>query len=209
MKPYPRYPVPDQSAWIEHEVNKSRFLAITRNLGDVTGLKAHLHETRQQHSGANHVVYAFRVGFGSSITEGMSDDGEPAGTAGAPVMAVVRGSGLGDVLILVVRYFGGIKLGTGGLVRAYTEAAQLALAQTTSRLKTHWQQMGVEIDYAGLVRVKDVIAQHEGRITDEAFGERVTLYVLIPVFAVAVFQAQVVDVTRGTAMVIELGTVVE
>jgi uncharacterized YigZ family protein len=209
MKPDQRYPIPDQSTWIELEVNKSRFLAITRRLSDPAVLKAQLQETRQLHPGANHVVYAFRVGFGTSITEGMSDDGEPAGTAGAPVMAVVRGCGLGDVLVLVVRYFGGIKLGTGGLVRAYTEAAQLALAQTTSRLKTHWLHLGVEIDYTGLVKVREVIGQHEGRITDEAFGERVTLYVLIPVFAVAAFRGQVVDVTRGAGTVIELGAVVE
>jgi putative IMPACT (imprinted ancient) family translation regulator len=76
---------------------------------------------------ASHHVYAFRVGHGNSIIEGMSDDGEPTGTAGPPVLAVLRGTQIGDIIVIVTRYFGGTKLGTGGLVRAYPEAAQIAL----------------------------------------------------------------------------------
>ncbi|HRF96950.1 MAG TPA: YigZ family protein, partial [Aggregatilineales bacterium] len=74
-------------------------------------------------------------GFGASVTEGMSDDGEPAGTAGPPVLAVVRGSKIGDVSLVVTRYFGGTKLGTGGLVRAYSEAAHIALNSLPTTLK--------------------------------------------------------------------------
>ncbi len=89
--------------------------------------KAFLAAVRAEMPDANHHVYAYRVGFGNSVIEGMSDDGEPSGTSGPPVLAVLRGSGIGDVIVVVTRYFGGTKLGTGGLVRAYSEGARAGL----------------------------------------------------------------------------------
>ena len=124
-----RYLIPKQRTVAETRVKNSRFVATLEQVGSVEAAKELIAEMRAAHVGANHHVYAFKIGFGASVTEGMSDDGEPSGTSGPPVMAVLRGAGVGDAVLVVSRFFGGTKLGTGGLVRAYGGAAALALAQ--------------------------------------------------------------------------------
>ena len=110
--------------------------ALSRPLAASTTVKeakAFLAAVRAEMPDANHHVYAYRVGFGNSVIEGMSDDGEPSGTSGPPVLAVLRGSGIGDVIVVVTRYFGGTKLGTGGLVRAYSDAARAGSGNAAHR----------------------------------------------------------------------------
>ncbi|MCX7792579.1 MAG: YigZ family protein, partial [Chloroflexaceae bacterium] len=114
-----RYPIPAGRARAELLVLNSRFVATAGPAPDVEAAKAFIAAIRQELPGASHHCYAFLAGHGASVIAGMSDDGEPAGTAGRPMLAVLRGSGLGDVVVVVTRYFGGALLGTGGLVRAY------------------------------------------------------------------------------------------
>ena len=115
---------PTSSARTEHIDRKSRFIAIAERIETAAEAKNYIQILRKQNPDASHVVYAFRVGGLSRDEYGMNDDGEPKGTAGRPVLEVLRGSSVTNVVIAVVRYFGGTKLGTGGLVRAYTSAAQ-------------------------------------------------------------------------------------
>ncbi|MFQ3645717.1 MAG: YigZ family protein [Anaerolineae bacterium] len=112
----------------ELEVEKSRFITRITRAETVEEARSFIHEVRALEPTASHHVYAYCIGFGNSTIYGMSDAGEPAGTAGRPTLAVLQGSQLGDVVLVTTRYFGGRKLGTGGLVRAYTQAAQQALA---------------------------------------------------------------------------------
>jgi len=135
----------------------------------------------------------------------MSDDGEPSGTSGPPTLAVVRGSGLGDLVLVTTRYFGGTKLGTGGLVRAYTEAAQTALATLPTILKVPKVLLGVELPYTYYESAKRVIAQHNGVIESEEFSERVLIYVLLLQADQDMFAAQIVTLTAGqvTPIVLE------
>ena len=101
-------------------INKSRFICLMYNVSNVSEVSSKLEEAKNKYEGANHYCYAYIVGS----TEKMSDDGEPSGTAGAPILNVLQKEGLQNVLCIVVRYFGGIKLGAGGLVRAYSKACK-------------------------------------------------------------------------------------
>ena len=127
-----RIPIPTEKPRLTLEVSNSRFITTVSYVDSVNSARGFLAAVRDEMPDANHHVYAYRIGYGNSVIEGMSDDGEPSGTAGPPVLAVLRGTNIGDVIVIVTRYFGGTKLGTGGLVRAYSEAARLGL----SSLKT-------------------------------------------------------------------------
>jgi uncharacterized YigZ family protein len=166
--------------------------------------RAFLSSIRAEMPDASHHVYAFRVGYGSSTTEGMSDDGEPAGTAGPPILAVLRGTQIGDVILVVTRYFGGTKLGTGGLVRAYSEAAHIAFNSLETELKIEKRLIGVEIDYRFLTPIKRMILDYESEIEDETFTERVTLLIRMPLKHVADFSTALLDLTAGAAEAIEM-----
>jgi uncharacterized YigZ family protein len=146
---------------------------------------------------ASHHVYAFRAGYGNSVIEGMSDDGEPSGTAGPPTLAVVRGSDIGDIVLVTTRYFGGTKLGTGGLVRAYTESAQTALAELKTELKAPKVQIGMDIPYTHFEQVKRLIAGYDATIEDEVFALDVSLIVTLLEDDVDKFTAELTNLTSG------------
>lgn len=157
----------------EINIKKSRFVTTALLAATVTDARERIADLRAQSPRANHHVYAFRIGFGNSITEGMSDDGEPSGTAGPPTLAVVRGSGIGDILLVTARYFGGSKLGTGGLVRAYTASAQMAIAELKTELKVEKRTLGMDMPYSFYDLVQRLIAAHQGTIVDEVFAEEI------------------------------------
>ena len=169
------YPIPAGSVSAEIIIRKSRFVTTILPADTAPAAREAIAELRAAMPRANHHVYAFRVGFGQSVTEGMSDDGEPRGTAGPPTLAVLRGSGIGDIALVTARYFGGTKLGIGGLVRAYTESAQEALRRLPTELKVDRQVVGIELPYALYEIVKLMIARHEGAIEEESFDAQVLL----------------------------------
>ena len=144
----PRYPIPAGRHRCEHLVKRSRFVCTADLAPSVEAARALITEIRREMPDASHHVYAFVVGGGKSVQRGMSDAGEPSGTAGRPTMAVVEGSGLGDLCVVTSRYFGGIKLGTGGLVKAYTEAAQLVLEGLPTELKISTCRVEARMPYA-------------------------------------------------------------
>ena len=146
---------------------------------------------------ASHHVYAFRAGYGNSVIEGMSDDGEPAGTSGPPTLAVVRGSDIGDIVLVTTRYFGGTKLGTGGLVRAYTESAQTALETLKTTLKTPKVQLGMDMAYTHFEPVKRLIANYVTTIEDETFAGEVSLMATFLEEDVEAFKAELTNLTAG------------
>ena len=116
--------VPLESRTLELFVKRSRFIAKAEKVSSPEEVKPLVRRRREEHPGCSHVVWAFVTGPPKSRTMGLSDDGEPKGTAGRPVLEVLKGSGITDTLVTVVRFFGGTKLGTGGLVRAYSDAAR-------------------------------------------------------------------------------------
>ena len=169
------YQIPVGTHRIELPVSNSRFIATVGHAESVDAAKQFLASVREEMPDASHHVYAFRVGYGNSVTEGMSDDGEPSGTAGPPVLSVLRGTQIGDVVIVVTRYFGGTKLGTGGLVRAYSQAARDALSTLPVEEKIEKQLVGIECPYPLYEQIKRLIIQHEGMLDDEQFTTQVAI----------------------------------
>lgn len=173
------YRVPAAPARAEIEIGRSRFIASLARTETADDARSAIQAVRHEFPDANHHVYAFRAGYPPSVTEGMSDDGEPTGTSGPPVLAVLRGSGAGDLTIVVTRYFGGTKLGTGGLVRAYTEAAQTVLAAAEFEIKRDYAVLGIELTYPIYELSKRAIEGFGATVVDQTFGAEVTLTVRI------------------------------
>ena len=119
--------IPAGEARVEIIVDKSRFIAAAGPAFSVEEARAFIQKMKVEFPDASHHVPVFIIGHGNSVTVHCTDDGEPSGTAGRPALAVLQGSGLGDVVLVITRYFGGIKLGTGGLVRAYSDAVREVL----------------------------------------------------------------------------------
>ena len=140
------YVIPAETIRAELVIHRSRFIATIGMAESVETAREFIARIRAEMPDATHHVYAFRVGFGSSVQEGLSDDGEPAGTSGKPAMAVLRGADIGDVVLVVTRYFGGIKLGTGGLVRAYSSAAKAAINNFTQWMAVHLADVGIRVN---------------------------------------------------------------
>ncbi len=182
-----RYPIPAGTHEIEIVIRRSRFISNVMFTPTVDDARAFIAEISRRYPDASHHVYAFAVGYGASVVHGMTDAGEPSGTAGKPTLAVVRGSGLGDVTVVTTRYFGGTKLGTGGLVKAYTEAAQLVLAEVPRAEKVERREVSVALPYHFYEPVRRLVGQYEGKITAEDFAAEVRLTLIFPVSAVSGF----------------------
>ncbi|MCA9973867.1 MAG: YigZ family protein [Anaerolineales bacterium] len=190
--------IPAAEARAEMKVKNSTFIATAAPVFSVDEAKAFIARVREAYADATHNVPAYQVGHGASTVAHCSDDGEPSGTAGRPMLAVLQGSGIGDVAVVVTRYFGGTKLGTGGLVRAYGDAvkAVLAVLPLAERVPTHTAM--VALPYSHLERVRLLVAAHGGELLDESFTADVTLTMRFTVAAFDAFQAALQEMTHGT-----------
>lgn len=193
-------PIPAGPTRIELHVVNSRFIGSAAPAATVEAAKAFIVATRTEMPDATHHVYAYVIGHGSTTIEGMSDDGEPAGTAGRPVLSVVRGSGLGDVVVVVTRYFGRTLLGTGGLVRAYSDAAKAVLAALPRTQKIARRRLLITIPYAAYEQTRRFIAAHQGTVEHEEFAADVLLEVSLPEAHVAALTGVLREMTAGQAI---------
>lgn len=191
------YPIPAGPARAELVVRGSRFVAEVSAAPTAETARAVVAATRAAHPGASHHVYAFVAGYGASVTEGMSDDGEPSGTAGPPVLAVLRGSGLGDAVVVVARYFGGTKLGTGGLVRAYGDVARAALEAVPRAVKVRRRRLVVRLAHGDFERARRLVAAAGGEVAAADFGADVGLEVVIAADASDDLADALRDLTAG------------
>lgn len=192
-----RYPIPNGEARIELQVKNSRFIGRAAYTPSIEAAKTFIEQIKAEEPQCSHAVYAFAVGHGAAVTHGMSDAGEPSGTAGRPALAVVKGSGLGDVTVVIVRYFGGTKLGTGGLVKAYTEAAQLVLAALPITEKVERQAVQVTIPYPYYNQIKRLVEAYQGQIESEEFATEITLRLTFIADDLPAFQAALAEATGG------------
>jgi uncharacterized YigZ family protein len=167
--------VPAREARAEIMVINSRFIATAGPAMTLDMAKALAARVRVEYPDATHHVTAFVIGHGNSILTHCHDDGEPSGTAGRPALAVLQGSGLGDAAAVVTRYFGGTKLGTGGLVRAYGDAVRGVLAILPRARKVATHTVRITIPYSSFERIRRLLAAHHGQIMDQVFGAEVTL----------------------------------
>lgn len=193
-----RYTVPADVMQVEETIKGSRFIGTAGPSATTEDARNFIEEIGVRYDDATHNAWAFQVGVGDSATRGMSDDGEPSGTAGQPILARIEGSGIGDLVVVVTRYFGGTKLGMGGLVRAYGGVAGSAIdtLETVEKVQMRTIELtGVHYAYYGPIRT--LLAEHEGRIVDEDFGAAVTLRLEVPVDRVEAFARALRDRTAG------------
>jgi uncharacterized YigZ family protein len=192
------YPVPARTVRREIRVLNSRFIATAGLAASVDEARAFVTQVRDEFTDATHNVPAYLIGHGASVIAHCSDDGEPSGTAGRPVLAVLRGSGLGDVVLVVTRYFGGTKLGTGGLVRAYSDAAREVLDAMPRAVCVPTHVVSMTVPYALFERARQLIADQVGEILDESFAGEVTITARFTVAQFPRFQETMQELSRGT-----------
>lgn len=193
-----RYPIPAAETRAEIEVKNSRFIATAAPVFSVDEAKAFVKRLKAEFSDASHNVPAYQIGFGASTLAHCNDDGEPAGTAGRPILAVVQGSGIGDLAVVVTRYFGGTKLGTGGLVRAYTEAAQAVLAALPLAEKVPTHTVMLALPYTHLEGVRLLVERYNGRLLDEIFAADITMTAQFTCEQFPHFQQVLQEMSHGT-----------
>lgn len=152
------YPIPSASVRFKEEIKKSRFITHLAHTPGVEAAKSFVQQIKTEHATARHNCWAFVAGAPSdSMQLGFSDDGEPSGTAGKPILAQLQGSGVGEITAVVTRYSGGIKLGTGGLVSAYGGGVGQALAGLNTTVKITMKRLQLHFDYSEQKRVEQVI----------------------------------------------------
>ena len=198
-----RYPIPAAPARVELIIVNSRFIANAAHTPEVAAAKEFIAAVRAEMPDANHHCYAYLVGYGSSVTAGMSDDGEPAGTAGRPMLAVLRGANLGDVTVVVTRYFGGTLLGTGGLVRAYGDSVKAVLETLPRGERVERRELAVRVSYADYAAARRALEAHGALIAGEEFAADVQIAALLPAEACGPLAAELAELSAGQARVEE------
>jgi uncharacterized YigZ family protein len=193
--------VPAAEARQEIIVLNSRFIASASPTTSTDEAKIYIQKIKTEFPDANHNVNAYLIGHGNNTISHCSDDGEPSGTAGRPVLSVLMGSGFGDLTVVVTRYFGGIKLGTGGLVRAYSDAAKNIIQRLEKAVKILTSTYQVEITYGLNVRMKLGIKSIDGKILSTNYGSEIIMTIQLPVEKSPQFTQMVNDISSGKSKI--------
>lgn len=198
----PRYTIPDGQFRSDCDIEKSKFITTLAHAPTVEAARAFVESIRHEFADATHNCWAFVAGPpGDSNQVGMSDDGEPSGTAGRPMLNVLLHSQVGEIAAVVTRYYGGVKLGTGGLVRAYTGCVQDALSALPTRALVHYCCVAVVLDYSDLSTVQRALPEWEVVVKLEDFSDKVRLLLDVPSDCEQGMIAALVDRTNGRAVV--------
>ena len=204
----PGYLVPDLKSGALHRqellIKRSRFLVSLGHAPSPGAAKAFVEAIRKTFPDATHNCWAFVAGApGDTGKAGYSDDGEPHGTAGRPMLTVLLHSGVGEIAAVVTRYFGGIKLGTGGLVRAYQDLVRLGLETLPTCEHMVTVRLHVAIDYPQVTLLRRMLPKYRASIDAEYFSTDATFEILLPQENVVEFSAEVANLTDGTAVILE------
>ena len=198
-----QYTTIKQSAQAEFVEKRSRFIGYAVPVSEEEQATAFIAEIRSKHWDATHNVYAYSIREGGLCR--YSDDGEPSGTAGMPTLSVLTKGNITDAVVVVTRYFGGVLLGTGGLVRAYSHAAALAVEAAGIVTMRSFAVMRIECDYTAYGRVASLIPECGGYIIDTAFTDRVEVSFRIIPETVGSFEKKLADATAGKAILTQTG----
>jgi len=182
-------------------VRKSRFIANVAPAPTEEAAWAFVNEIRAEHPEATHNCFAFRAG----TAQRMSDDGEPSGTAGRPIFDVIDKQALSDVAVVVTRYFGGILLGAGGLVRAYSQAAVAGVEAAGVASALTAVDLRLRVDYALLGKIQYLLQQRDALVLDTQFGQEVALVFRIPADQQAEAESEIAEASAGRALVEKIG----
>lgn len=177
-------------------IDKSRFIGYAAPINSEEEAITFIERIKTKHRNATHNVPAYVLGENNEIQR-YSDDGEPSGTAGIPVLEVIKKEGLKDVVVVVTRYFGGIKLGTGGLVRAYTKGAKIGLDAAKIIIKRLYELVHIKIDYTMLGKIQNEILQNGYLIKNTEYDDSVHFYLYIETSRIQQFEEQIIEWTNG------------
>lgn len=195
-----RYPVPASRHRAEQTIERSRFLCTIAPVTTPAEAQAFIRELNAEFPDATHNCWAYVIGPpGSTSQVGMSDAGEPHGTAGRPMLTVLLHSGIGDIASVVTRWYGGVKLGTGGLVKAYGGAVLNALVSLPKSERIDYVELVVSFDYAAVESVKQLASRHEAELLAEEYAAAVRYRMRVPRPALPELRAALLDATRGRA----------
>jgi uncharacterized YigZ family protein len=200
-----RYPIPAETCRVGDEIKRSRFITTLAHTPTEEEARAFINQIRTEFPDASHNCWAFLIGPpGITRNVGMSDNGEPHGTAGRPMLTVLIHSGLGDLAVVVTRYFGGTKLGKGGLVRAYSGGVQHALETVRRSERVTLITLLIIIDYPTVESFKRLLPDFEAQINSEDFGADVTYELAMPEEQISPFKQAIGNLTNGQAQIEEM-----
>ncbi len=193
---YDKYIMLSKGAQAELVEKKSRFIATVRPVSTEEEAVAFIDEMKKKYYDARHNCSAFVIGSKGELTRS-SDDGEPSGTAGRPMLEVLTGSGIRNVAVVVTRYFGGVLLGTGGLVRAYSGAVKMALERCETITRRFGVQLMIRTDYNGVGKIQYLLGSRNVVIQDSVYAADVEMTVLVPIEEYEKLCKELVEATNG------------
>lgn len=200
------YPVPCATAEVVEVIRRSRFVSCAGRADSRDAALRFVRSVKERCPAATHYCWAFNAGPpGSTAHVGANDDGEPHGTAGMPMLTAVLHSGLGEVVVVCARYYGGVKLGTGGLARAYAGGAKRVLAACPTERKVDRVAVRITVDYEASGRVDRRLRELDAKVVQRDFGTDVRYRVLIPATNRSRLRSAVADATGGRGQVTEPG----
>ena len=193
-----RYAIPSRIHRVEELIQRSRFITTAAHAPDANAANAFVDSVRELFPDATHHCWAFVAGPpGSTAHIGMSDDGEPHGIAGRPMLTVLLHSGVGEVVTVCTRYFGGVKLGTGGLSRAYAGGVKLLLQTLPTELKIKRVHVSVRVAYPHVESLQRLLDDLEVVVEHEEYGEEVRYQIAVPVMTLETLREQLAQLTSG------------
>lgn len=192
---------PAHDAFVE---KKSEFIGDACHIDSLDDALAFVAMIREKHPKARHVAYAAVCGGSDGrLAERMSDDGEPSGTAGKPILDVLRGNEMTDCVVAVTRYFGGILLGSGGLIRAYSTGASIAVKAASKARIVPCGEYRIVLDYPQLGSFQNLLASVQGEQVDAQYTDRIAMRVIVPQEHAATFESRMIE-TFNAAVTPEL-----
>ncbi|MEX2467261.1 MAG: YigZ family protein [Gemmatimonadota bacterium] len=197
-----RYPIPARIHRVEETIQRSRFVTTVAHAPDADAAHAFVGRVREELPDATHHCWAFVAGPPGSTTHiGMSDDGEPHGTAGRPMLTTLLHGGVGEIVAVCTRYYGGVKLGTGGLGRAYAGGVKLALEAIPTEERVERVSLSLIVGYAHVDALQRLFEELDVVVEGETYGVDVRYDCAVPAPAVGVFEGAVADLSRGEGRV--------
>jgi len=198
--------IPAKTVHYEQLIKNSRFLCFIGHAADAASARAFIQSMRERYPDARHVCWAFIAGeLGQTTALSCSDDGEPAGTAGKPMLNVLQHGGVSEIVAVVVRYFGGVKLGTGGLVRAYSSSVSEAMRALPLQEKVIMQPISLQLPYALEDVARRTLATYHSEIIELQYGDCIQMTIHCPQQQVTGLRAALGNAGHGQIVVLDNG----
>lgn len=191
------YFIPSTHHIVETEIKRSQFITYIGHASSRLEAEAFIKQLRQEHSQATHVCWAYIAGTPDTTVTSMSDDGEPSGTAGRPMLNALQHSGLGEIVAAVVRYFGGTKLGTGGLQRAYSGCVKEAITTLPTHEKKPQIILDFQIDYSHEALVRYLVTKYQAQLTKCEYEQLITTQIIVNVDQSELLKHDLINATAG------------